>query len=508
MPTPKPLPRTFDAWRQQLETLRLPVPAEQHEQLRRALRDSRRSLRELAELLQGCPGAALHLLREANRHVGSLGQPAESLEVALNRLGLQRSEELLNQLPALAETDIPKALRQLLQISQHAAQQASGLFGARLARLWQELHCTSLLFLAPLWPLAMTQPQLFEAWEQRVLVAGEPATKVEFELFGLPLLQLGLQLAEHWRLPEWIAHGYRLLLSDRRLLVKALQIAHDHEHPLQQQQRLDADPALRRWLTQPANTVLLANSLALSAHASWGGNHSLRWQRLSALYLQLPLGDIQQLVHQQAVTSARQPSSAAPWQPAEALLWPWTASHWQPLPAPAAAVTPAADLSDWRQACAELLCEPSPFLNVGQLTACARDALQHCGLPRVMLLLADRSHSRLRAQQSAGLAAEAKGLELEPNHSQVLRRLLAQPGQLRLSPANLAQYSALLPGALKALFPSEHLLLRSLASNGRVVMLVVADRLGQPLGDSQLQAFAKTVQCIERAVSSFARRAR
>ena len=105
------------------------------------------------------------------------------------------------------------------------------------------------------------------------------------------LLELCLALAEHWRLPDWIIQGYRLLGADRRRLIKALHIAHDNEHPLHQQQMLDADPELRRWLTLPSNTIVLANGLALSAHHSWSGIHSLRWQRLAGLYLQVPLGN-------------------------------------------------------------------------------------------------------------------------------------------------------------------------------------------------------------------------
>ena len=83
------------------------------------------------------------------------------------------------------------------------------------------------------------------------------------------------------------------------------------------------------------------------------------------------------------------------------------------------------------------------------------------GLKRVLLLLADRHHTRLQTQQQAGLDAGAASLSLDPAQSQVLKRLLAEPGQLRLTPDNMAQFSALLPGNLKALFPSEHLLLRS-----------------------------------------------
>ncbi|MBU3056335.1 HDOD domain-containing protein [Pseudomonas indica] len=505
--TPQSLPRSLDAWVKYLDAVRLPISEENHAQVLRALGDSRRSLREIADLLQDTPAMALVVLREANSHGSQLGEPAESLEVALTRLGLKRAETLLQRLPARPHPEIPSALRQLQLISQHATQQANGLFAARLARLWQEIHWGSLLFLAPLWPLAAAQPHLLETWEQRVMAKGEPATKVEHDLFGTALLPLCLALAERWRLPDWIIQGYRLLANDHRLLVKALHIARDNEHPLQQQHRLDDDPPLRRWLTQPANTILLANGLALSAHQAWDSPHLLRWQRLAGLYLQLPLGDVQQAIHQQAAQSARQHAELGLWHPAEALLWPWNARHLNPQPAIAPIPTSDA-LGEWRKQCAQLLQDPTPFTNVPQLTACAGAALEACGLKRIMLLLADRQHSRLQAQFIAGLPRQALGLSLDPAQSQVLRRLLAEPGQLRLTPTNTAQFSAMLPGNLKSLFSGDQMLLRSLANNGRVVMLLVADQNGAPFAEVTLQAFTKTAQCIERALGAFARRSR
>ncbi|QLC73561.1 HDOD domain-containing protein [Pseudomonas sp. LPB0260] len=506
---PTPLPRSLDAWLKQLDKQPIPVPADSHQRVCRALADSRCSLRDIAELMQASPALSLRVLREANRHSGGLGEPAESLESAIGRLGLQRTEELVQRQPTLPAEEVPPALRQIQLVSQHASQQANGLFAGRLARLWQEIHWGSLLFLAPIWTLLAARPELFETWEQRVLVKGEPASRVEQELLGVPLLELCLALAERWRLPEWIVQGYRLLTQDRRLLIKALHIARDNEHPLHQQQMLDADPQLRRWLTQPANTIVLANGLALSAHQAWSSPHSLRWQRLSGLYLQLPLVEVQQQIHQQAAQSARLHAASGLWHPAEALLWPPTARHLRSAvpeaPAPAPAKATAVD--EWRRLCTQLLAQPSAFNNLEQLASGASQALQACGLARVLLLLADRSHSRLRALQHAGLEQPGSGLALDPQHSQVLRRLLKEPGQLRLSPSNIAQFSALLPGALKALFPSEHLLLRSLACNGRVALLLVVDRNGGAFSDTQLQAFGKTAQCIERALNSFARRA-
>ena len=505
MPTSKPLLRTLEDWLERLDKQLLPVPVENHLNVCRALSDSRCSLGEIAELMQASPALALSVLREANRQTGSFSAPAESLESALSRLGLQRSLELVKRQPARPLDEIPLALRQIQLISQHAAQQASGLFSGRLARLWQEIHWGSLLFLAPVWSLLAAHPELFEQWEQRVLARAEPAANVEQDLLGVPLLDLCLALAERWRLPDWVSQGYRLLVADRRQLVRALHIARDNQHPLHQQQILDADIPLRRWLTQPANSILLANGLALSAHHAWNSPHSLRWQHLTGLYLQLPLSDVQQQIHQHAVQSARQQATAGLWHPAQALLWPWEARRLQhDAPVSPTKTTTATD-NGWRQHCAQLLAQPSAFHNLDQLTARTTQALQACGISRVLLLLADRSHSRLRAQRQAGLDNSASTLIIDPLHSQVLRRLLQAPAQLHLTPANIAQFSALLPGSLKALFPSEHLLIRSLASNGRVVMIIVADQAGAVLSDTSVQAFGKTAQCIQRALDTFAK---
>ncbi len=502
MTTTPPLPRTIPAWIKALDDAPLPAFAGVHGKVRLALRDSSKSMRQIAELIQDSPVLALRFIQEANRGIGD-SQPAESLEVALSRIGLQRAEALLARIPAMEAADMPQPLRQLVLISRHASQQANGLFAARLARLWQDIHWGSLLFLSPAWALIGAYPHLLDSWEQRVLVKGEPASRVERELLGVSLLELCLRLAEHWRLPDWIIQGYRLLGTDRRRLIKALHIAHDNEHPLHQQQMLDADPDLRRWLTLPSNTIVLANGLALSSHHSWSGVHSLRWQRLAGLYLQVSLADLQQMVHQQAATSAREIGRTDLWHPAQGLLWP-TGTRFQVLRA--APVASDADLAEWREHCRRLLSEPTPFSNVLQLTATASQALACAGMQRTLVLLFDRKQNRLVAQQSAGLPSDAARLTLIPEQSQIVRRLLDKPAQLRLQPANMAQFSALLPGSLKALFSGEHLLLRSLGIDGRVLMLVVSDQNGAPFSDTTLQTFAKTTQCIERALATFSRR--
>lgn len=500
-----PVPKTLDAWVRLLDGVDLPVPAANHERVRAALNDSRRSLREIAEMMQESPALVLSVMREANHHTHGITEQAESLEIAINRLGLARTETLLGRLPAKPTEDIPVAFRQLILISQHATQQASGLFASRLARLWQDIHLGSLLFLAPLWPMALAYPKLLEELELRVIHKGHSSIAVEKELFGVNLLELGLALAEHWRLPVWVTRGYKLLLNERRDLVKVLRIAREDHDPLHQQQMMDADANLRRWLNQPANTVLLGNGLALAAQHAWNSPHCLRWERLTSLYLQQSLSDVQQQAHQNAASSARHHSEKDLWHPAESLIWPWDARRVrrdnEPAPPPSADA-----LQQWRKQCAELLQDPTPFINAMHLTTSARDALVACGMQRVMLLMMDKTGTVLRVHQSAGLAPEAGALQLFIKESTVLQRLLTQPTQLRMTPANIAQFSALLPVPLKTLFSGQHWLIRSLSSNGKVMMLVIADQGGGALSEISVQAFGKTAQCIERALGIFSHR--
>ncbi|MDH0746604.1 HDOD domain-containing protein [Pseudomonas sp. GD03842] len=500
-----PVPQTLDAWVKQLDSIALPVPAAAYTKVHSALNDSRRSLREIAELMQDSPALVLSVLREANLKAGGLTEPAESLEVALNRLGLARTGTLLARLPSVELQSIPVAFRQLQLISQHATQQAYGLFANQLARLWQDIHLGSLLFLAPLWPMALAHPKLLEEWELRVIHKGESAKVVEKALFGVRLVQLCQAVAQHWQLPIWVTQGYDLLIREQRNLVKVLRIAHEHDNPLQRQQALDADLPLRRWLNQPANTILLANGLALSAQQAWDTPHNLRWQLLTSLYLQQPFDELQQQVHQNAVASARHHAAPGVWHPAEALLWPWEARrvHKGLLPAPA----PSAEaLQMWRKHCGDLLKEPSAFTNAMHLTTCARDALLAAGMRRTVLLMIDRKTDTLRVHQLAGVPSAAAALLIPYRDSTVLQRLMAQATQLRLTPSNNAQFSALLPVQLRSLFPGENLLIRSLASQGRVVMVVLADQGGGPFSEMTVQAFGKTGQCIEKALTTFSQR--
>lgn len=498
MPKNTSVPHSLDGWVQTLDKLKLPADEHCLNDALRALNDSTCSLREIAEHFLKCPTLALALVRAANQ---SVYEPTTSLESALTRLGISRTEQLLRNMPRQSAENTPRAFHQLLQISRHASSQADGLFAQRLARLAQEIHCGSLLFLAPIWPLAAAFPDLVAQWEQRVLVKHEPAALVEKELLGTSIRSICLRLAERWQLPEWIIQGYRLLGSERRFLVKALRLSRAQFSPLEQQQKLDEDTHLRRWLTQPSNTLLLANALAIAAHRNWSDEHMLRWQRLNALYLHAPLEQVQQTTHRSAVRSARQQNNAL-WHPACALLWPTGQAHLR-----LAKIKPApSDLATWRQCCTQLLQNPSPFANAVQLLSCTAQALQASGIARFALLLPDPQRLQLQARQIHGLEKTFLNQKLPLSQSLVLRKLMEAPQQLCLSPENMARFSAMLAAPIKEAFASDHLVLQSIGIKGKASLLLIADMKGAPFHSQQMQALSKTAQCTTQALLRFSER--
>ena len=57
-------PRTLEAWVKLLESVRIPVPKQSYDRVLAAINDSRRSLRDIAELMQDSPALVLSVMRE------------------------------------------------------------------------------------------------------------------------------------------------------------------------------------------------------------------------------------------------------------------------------------------------------------------------------------------------------------------------------------------------------------------------------------------------------------
>lgn len=520
----------LNQWITRLDKTRLPVYPAQRQLALRSLQNPNKTLGDIAHVISRAPTIAFIIMREANRNNSSLAEPVQNLESALSRLGMQRCGALLDSLVDDQESHIPLALRQVWLIGQHLNVQAIGLFGNRMARLRQEIHISSLLFLAPIWPLVTRHPEFFYEWEHRVLGLHQPAEKVERELLGMPLTALCLGLAEHWQLPHWIIEGYRLLSENSQLLANALHVARQTEQPLIQQKKLDEHPILNTWLNRPANTVVFVCGLVIAAHNSWGNEQCVRWQRLISLYLKRDLADVQQMTHQLAVEHARlQRHHHDLWQPAQALLWPWSTMRFkQPREIPNSATTVAQsappdlasrnatataatshnNLDQWRSHCAELAKSPSPFSTLEALVERISLALQACDLQRFAIILLNQKTQHGQVVHSYGIAPEQLATQFALPKNSVIEHLLKQPTQLVLTDKNSERITAHLPAELTQVFAKHSWVLSSVSNSRRVVMLISADQAPHELQTRTLQGFKKTLQYIERALFFYSSRNR
>lgn len=501
---------TLEQWIKRLDNTRLPVYKAHRERALQALQSPSKSLGDIAQVIGQAPTIAFIIMREANRASSSLAEPVQTLDNALSRLGLQRCAALLKSLKDDQETDIPLALRQVWLIGQHLNVQAMGLFGTRMARLWQEIHWGSLLFLSPSWPLLTRHPEFFTEWERRVLGDNEPASTVEQELIGMPLTALCLGLAEYWKLPSWIIEGYRLLNDNPKQLVQALHIARQSEQPLLQQQLLDEKPELNIWLNRPTNTLVFTCGLVMAAHNSWGSEQCLRWQRLISLYLKKDLPSVQQLSHQFAVKHAQLQNHPDLWQPAQALLWPWHTQRLrqttaQPKHAPTAS---SEDLALWRTHCKELLRNPSAFSNPVQLTHRISLALQACGMHRICIMMLDKKAEYAQISDLHGIQTEQLPRIFSLKPSPLSKHFLGKSTHLVLIESNAARFLPHLPEELVTVFGKKNWALASISNDHRVVMLLAADQATKTLSPATLQGFKKTLECIERALVLFSSRKR
>lgn len=511
---------TIGSLRQSLSVIRLPVENSQRDRLLGFMEADQLSLHELAAELLRVPVAALEICRVAGQAARPRDIDVLTLEQACGLLGTQRVANVLKQLPAAETDDIPLAFRQMLSISEHALVQARGLFSQRMARLWHEMALGTLLFMAPFWALVHHRPELFSQWDRMHLQAGNPATRGQ-SAQSTAFLALAQQVAEDWWLPPWIVQGYRSLSSTRRTMVKALHIARDTAHPHEQQARLDDDKQLYRWLTQPANGLLLANGLALGAHHDWKARRTERWQQLTALYLGCRLEETQASSHQYAVEHAQgavRQTGEPLWLPAESLLWPDmaraarqpAAASVSPLPESGVAnVAPAPapiDPAAWREHCARLTQTPSPFANIPAILAEALRALTDgLGVKQCWVALYNARDSQMIIGASLGTERRLAGRRLGQFRGTPWGDWLLSARSHPLKGSHSGAAFERLPEAVRSVVGTEA---------GHLLPLVLRGQLGGLLYTEfgtvshlsparQTQAAERTLDCLEKALLTF-----
>ncbi|UAW99120.1 hypothetical protein KEM63_03855 [Halopseudomonas nanhaiensis] len=517
--TPLGIDDDIGTLRQSLSKIVLPAEKNQLERLIGLLESDLLSITEFTREIMQAPVVALQICRAAGESARSRDIDILTLEQACGLLGTQRLALVLKSIPTIEQDELPLAYRQLLSISEHAQMQAHGLFAHRMARLWHEMSLACLLFLAPCWAMIYTRPDMFEQWDARHLFPDAFRSKADAVfLDSSDVLALAQQIAEDWWLPPWILQGYRSLGTSRKTIVKALHIARDTDHPHEQQLKLDADKQLYRWLTQPANSLLMTNGIALASHHDWEARHTRRWQQLIALYLGAALPAVQRDTHENAVASAhRQSSKAGLWHPAEALLWPRAtrcntrASHATP-PNDSSTRGQRADPAAWRRHCADLLNRPSRFATLADLMSTALNAIiEGLGVSECWIALYNGRQQQLVISVSAGYSGDDRptGTALGPCRGNAWGDWLASSTRHDMDRQAQTRLASLLPAPLKTISSDRSYHLLPLMLNGALLGLVyTSNGPDQPLlDDKRAAALIKTVDCLLRALEAFKTRA-
>lgn len=512
---------TIGSLRQSLNAFVLPIEKKQQLTLCSHLESEMLNLSELTSELLRVPAAALQICRMAGDAARRRDIDILTLEQACNLLGTQRLNRIIRDLPLAEAEHMPYAYRQLLSISEHALAQAQGLFAHRMARLWQEVSLASLLFLSPCWVLVYQRPEIFAEWDARHLDQKPGGTTLsDWLLDSDHVLGLAQQLAQDWWLPPWILQGYRSLGSSRRTMVKALHIARESDHPQEQQAALDADRNLSRWLTLPANSLLMANGLALGAHHDWDARHTRRWQQLAALYLGQGVSDVQSASHANAAASARalyRHYGNSVWLPAEALLWPCGSRKHSGSKGLAGSATSGSMAGDaslnvdpalWRKQCLMLASQSSSFASLDQIIATALQAVSRgLGIKRSWIALYNGRKRELTVRAGAGFAEDDNpaGLSLGECRGNAWGRWLQSNASHDLNPESVRHDSDLLPPAIARLIPEGNGRLLALLYKGQIIgLLGTQGKPGRPMADDQQRkALIKTAECLGRALVSF-----
>jgi hypothetical protein len=508
--------------RQSLNTFVLPIEKRQQMELCSHLESEMLNLSELTGKLLRVPAAALQVCRAAGEAARRRDIDILTLEHACNMLGTQRLASIIKALPIVEAEQMPHAYRQLLSISEHALAQAQGLFAHRMARLWHEVSLASLLFLSPCWVLVYQRPEVFAEWEARHLEQKAPGTAFSRWLMDSDhVLGLAQQLAEDWWLPPWILQGYRSLGSSRRTIVRALHIARDTQHPREQQAALDADRNLYRWLTLPANSLLMANGLALGAHHDWDARHTRRWQQLTALYLAQDVAEVQQASHANAVESARQlyPSSQGTlWLPAEALIWPYGSRRHQGNPSAAAIApdqptspNPPGGVALWRENCLALAHHPERFTSLSAIVETAMQAvtaglqIEQCW---VALYNARKRQLTVYAATGFGAGATPAGVQLGDCRATPWGKWLQSSSSHELNAASMRLQSDFLPAPLRQIIGNSTACLLALTHKDQMIGLLGSQSApgGSALDEKRRKALDKTAACLSQALVGFMQR--
>jgi hypothetical protein len=354
----------------------------------------------------------------------------------------------------------------------------------------------------------------------------------ETQIFGMPLEQLALKLAQHWRLPiaTQKALSPQFHPSKRQLVVLSKENS---------QHSIEDDTHLRVLIQQPEYCVYLSNWLSLSADNHWYSAATLRILNVVAQYSSMSLIDCINHVHQVAVRLSHEHPIPEVAMPAAKLIYPAIlktqdehqetlattkpqTNSQDPLNSPQIKakqkpvsgnvqkdmpsqsnneVDPPrlADKVKLTTALKQLTQQPEIFTDLHHLMHCCNDAIiDGLCLKRSLVLIANSEQSYMRVYYQKGVAQSnpLANYHIDLHRPGLIKKLMSKKSGFQITPANYNSICSILPEDFSTTVASQDLFLMSLFSGDRAVGMVMADAKGHvaPLTTGEYGTFKKLCQ--------------
>ncbi|MCW8885194.1 MAG: HDOD domain-containing protein, partial [Motiliproteus sp.] len=264
------------------------------------------SLAKLVPVIITDPVFTLHLIRLANQLNRNADTQANTVELAVSTLGLNRIRSLCQSLPVIKmnNASVPhKQYFHAIDNSYHAATQAVSLCRFPGDSVINETRIAALFYGVGHWALWRYAPQQMSEIKIGIYEDKKDVVLAENDVIGCTVQQISEGLVEAWGLSKLGVEALKHTTSpDTEMLDQLHRFAEEGESSFDEEQLRD----IKQLLNANFYPVKLANWLALTVPYGWYKSKSRRLIEIISDFLKQPEDKTISQLHQNCVQSSRE----------------------------------------------------------------------------------------------------------------------------------------------------------------------------------------------------------
>jgi HD-like signal output (HDOD) protein len=287
----------------------------------KAIQEDNLSYNKLAKLINLDPILAFKITTYANMHMHEEAEGCTTLEHAISLIGTDKLKTVTQNIPIVKESlsDICHFYyTRIVSSSLLAAQIAQEMAEIKKPQLYHDIYWSSLFSGSPLWYLwryATPEMRLIRYAIRSNFKLPEVA---EIEVLGTTIEEIGHVMMERLRAPNLIKDSFTI---DKFLTPRQWVAISQHFDDQGNPKRI-YDAHLNLKINDPSFIIILANLIAGHAAHDWYSNTVLRYQKVLAVWLGIPLSNAITLTHRCAAKMSRQHPLPGIMEPAAKLILP------------------------------------------------------------------------------------------------------------------------------------------------------------------------------------------